>query len=160
MKLAIRRACEAGATIDSVLNTTNGMVIEPIFSSPSSSSSSSLSMESNHYFSALLSNQPQISNRSGIIGLLLVPCPEIVSSYERSTASNSNISDNDNDNAGGNATRTVAPAQGMNPELCRLYLVAVSTHVDAILELWNHGTLDSRRFDDLMKVSLFVSATL
>jgi len=156
MRLAIRRACETGATIDSVINSTNGMVVESIFSSPPSSSSS---VESNSYFSALLSNQSPVANKSGLVGLLLVPCPEIVLSYETNSSTSTSGAGNGNNrsgsnNAGGNASAAAAPAApavGMNPDLCRLYLVAVSTHVDAILELWNLGILDSRRFDELMK---------
>jgi hypothetical protein len=136
MKVAIRLASKPSTSIDSVLTSTNG-VVESL-SNPT---------ESSRYFAALLSNQPPLSNKCGIVGLLLVPCAELVQDDK-----NNENGDNENDNNGGNNNGgSNGSGSNITPETSRMYLLAVSTHVDTILELWNNGKLDSNQFSDLMK---------
>ncbi len=87
--------------------------------------------DANIYFSALLSNQIPLTTQAGIVGLLIAPSKDIESEGGRKR----------------NEDRVISP------DLCHTYLLAVSTHVDCVLELWNLGRLDSRHFDNFMKVS-------
>lgn len=114
MNVTIQLACEPNATIESVLISSNGMT--DLLSNPT---------DNDRYFTALLSNQPPLSNQQGIVGLLLLPCAEIVRGEESIT-----------------------------PELCKLYLIAVSNRIDSILDLWNLGKIDPRTFHNLMNVSI------
>ena len=134
MKKVVQHACDPTATINSILNFANELHHESIVSNPSAA---------NTYFSALLpsstlspssssssrsNNNIPLLTQAGIVGLLLVPSKEI-------------------------EEEGVREMKTMTPDLCHLYLVAFSSHVNCVLDMWNSGKLDSKCFNDLMKVS-------
>jgi hypothetical protein len=121
MKVIIQHASDVNASIESVLLIGNEVIYS--LSNPS---------DNNLYFTALLSNQPPIhQNPSGIVGLLLLPCTEIVQQGTNNNDHNMAL---------------------LTPECCKLYLMAVSCHIDAVLGEWIYGKMESHRFNYLMMV--------
>mmetsp|Transcript_13225 Transcript_13225/g.15381 ORF Transcript_13225/g.15381 Transcript_13225/m.15381 type:complete len:348 (-) Transcript_13225:518-1561(-) len=128
IKAAIRKAREYNSkSIDSILSSVS--VGGSIFTDPS---------EYNLYFSTLFehananivgnvennnnsSDQQQLAPLS-IVALLLIPSGEIVQQ-----------------------------SQAVSAEHAKLYLQAISVHVDDILNLWNKGKIEERHVDDLFK---------
>ena len=150
------------SSIESILTTNNNNII---LSNP---------LNSDLYFNALLKNQPPLSNRIGIVGLLLLPCAELEQSYNSSSISrisstsisnddrnsssiididvvdddNNNSNDNNNNNNNNNKNEQNVV---VSPEVCKLYLMAISYRIDSILALC-HQRFESNHFNDLMKV--------
>ena len=133
-------------------------------------------LNSDLYFNALLKNQPPLSNRIGIVGLLLLPCAELEQSYNSSSISrisstsisnddrnsssiididvvddDNNNSNDDNSSNNNNNNNKIEQNVVVSPEVCKLYLMAISYRIDSILALC-HQRFESNHFNDLMKV--------
>ena len=160
MKITIQLACDPNASIQSILTSaTNGMSMmgggrdgnEPgatLLSSPENT---------NLYFSALIANQPPLSNPSGIVGLLLLPCSCMSIQVDAMDANRMMAMKREGGSNDCNSNGNVGGSSYVSPGICKSYLIAVAARIDSVLNEWNANRLDARYLTDLLKVSCISS---